>query len=89
MELTNATLDGLRLRVFVMHLALTRRAERPGHWTLCVLSLNHRLGRLFAQLLAQVQHRILNLCQVGPWRLIRPIQQFVDRPFRFGQQPGP
>jgi hypothetical protein len=86
MELTYATFDGLRLRVFVMHFALTRRAERPGHRALSVLSLNHRLSGLFTQLLAQPQHRIFDLCQVGPRGLIRPIQQFIDRPFGFRQQ---
>ena len=83
MELADATLDGLHLRVFVMHLALTRRAERPWHPTLGVFSLNNRLGRLFAHLLAQSQHGILNLSQVRTGRLLGPIQQFVDRPFRF------
>jgi hypothetical protein len=37
---------------------------------------------LFAHLLAQSQHGIFDLCQVGPRRLIRPVQQFIDRPDR-------
>ena len=89
MELTNATLDGLGLRVFVMHLALTRRTHRPRHGTLGVLRLNHHLGRLFAQMFTKFQYRIFDLSQVGPGRLIRPLQQLVDRPFGFSQQFGP
>ena len=51
----HATFHGLGLRVFVVHLPLTRGTQRPRHRALRRLRLNHRLGGLFTQLL-----RILN-----------------------------
>jgi hypothetical protein len=63
-------------------------AEAPGPKIVVVqdLELEQGLGHLLAQLFAQGEHKVFDLCQVRPVRLLPPIQESVDQLFGLRHQ---
>src|SRR5438128_4144567 len=77
----DAALDGIVLLILVVHLAPTLWAPRAGRRSLRLLLVNQCERHLLAQLFAQFQDDVFDLCQVRLRRLLIPIQQFINQDF--------